>query len=240
MAFCEDIKPNRLDAAKAEIEKAYTSLHGVYQSSLIPFSGASHIAYCPLTTKKNTFLSLLRDLDYKTVDVPGTDINSAFSVLSHVAEERGINSGKNIVFMLSDGGKEDAAGVNMDELNSVIKSMLPKGFIFNTIGIGGISPSPLVKRTDGKFAGYYTDANRVIMKSAMDESILKTIARNGRGQYHGFRQTGDLERQIKEIADSYLEYDYDKPYQEIIPIQHWFYGTACLLLVGLLLSQNKR
>jgi hypothetical protein len=239
MQMCEDIRPNRLVAAKQEIEKSYIELPGVAATSLIPFSGAANIGYCPLTTKKSTFLTLLREVDYKVVDIPGTSVESAFSALHQIANNRKITSGKNIVVVLSDGGLEEGLTIDRDEIKRHISELKKFGFVFSSIGLGSDN-CKLTKRIDNVFEGYYVDGKGNMLRSSLDESVLKFIAAIGNGSYVRYSSSGDMSRQITNIANQFLELDLTKPYNEVVSLDHWFYGASCLLLVGYVLMQVKK
>lgn len=238
MAYVEDIKPNRLSAAKNEIKNAYYNMNGSYYSSLILFSGAVNKDYCPLTPKKNTFLKLLSDANEYTVDVPGTDMEGAFSSLAMISEEYKINSGKNIVVLLSDGGKEDSFDIDRSKILNVINDLKNKGFVFYVVGIGDVKPAPLVRRVNGKFISYYPEKNK-ILTTVLDEDILKLIAHAGGGKYRRFDHPGILSNFLVDVTDSYKELDYSAPYTEMKSIKHYFYGISCFLFAVLMLINRR-
>ncbi len=225
MSFAEDIKPNRLAAAKKEIKQAVNELDGVYPMCLIPFAGVANSNYCPLTTSKSGFFDMLNEADFDVVEVNGTNVSSAFTVLNDIGKK--YKYGVNLCVLISDGGKEDGVNINFIELNKILTELKNSNFKIYTVGIGLSNPTPLISRINGEFLGYYKDEKGNTLYSSLDENTLKKI-----GQYARYEGNGELAGTIKDVITKNRIVDKQEVKYENVIISSWFYGLAAVLLFG--------
>lgn len=220
MKYAEDIPPNRLAAAKNVIRKfTYnlwqdSELLGHYSLALIPFAGGAVALYLPFTTSRDGFSGHLQDVDEKTITTAGTNLVNAFLSYSDLLDQypaRGKDT-VDIAIMISDGGKEDGILIERNSLEFII-SRLPKNVVLYTVGIGSVKvinhrrvPQPvrLIVRNDDGTAHYLRkeqgNPTSPVLKSTLDEEVLKTIARFRNGSYTFFEEEDKLVATFKDIV----------------------------------------
>ncbi len=223
MLYAEDVKPNRLVAVRNEIVAFMKKLEGNYETSIIPFAGTANPYYCPLTYSSNIYTTLMEKLGPEAAPTNGTNMTAAFLVL-----EKAVKEGVNIVFLVTDGGKEEADATNRVELNKLIHK-LDNCFV-HTVGVGGIEPCPLIKRSrSGAFIEYAKEDDGRIATSRLDEDILKQIAENGRGTYLHFEEN----KQLSQFLDKAVKENRVAGIGEInykrLSVQHYCFAIAALL-----------
>lgn len=244
MSYAEDIKPNRLTAAKKEIADFYKSLDGVYEVGLIPFAGEANVFYCPLSFSKDGFLVMLEEVGEDSVISQGTDLVNALDGLNFIVkkeDKKNWSDGINLAIVLSDGGQEEGFAIDQIKLQENIKSLKDKNFGIYTIGIGKTEPTPLIQRDwAGNFVKFLADAKtKKIYHSQLDEAILRKIAELGNGQYFLFDKEGCLKDGLGKIilANRVLKEEHIK-YQEK-SLAHWFFALAVVLLYSGSLMNKK-
>ena len=100
----EDVKPNRLEKAKFEINQIIRRLKGD-RVGIIVFAGVSHL-YLPLTSDYEAANLFLEEIDTEMIPTQGTDISSALNTgLSTFSDESEIFK---VLVLITDG--EDLEG----------------------------------------------------------------------------------------------------------------------------------
>lgn len=171
--LADDIKPDRLSAAKRKIEDLLRVLKGD-RIGLVAFAGSA-FTYCPLTLDYGAFRLFLDDLDTSVIPLGGTALD--------VAIERSISSfdtkikKHKTVILITDG--EDHSGRAID----AAKLAKENGIIIYTIGIGKKDGSYIkVKDKEGKEV-LLKDRQGQVIKSRLDEVMLNKIALETGGIY---------------------------------------------------------
>lgn len=175
--LAEDVKPSRLSQAKYEIGRLFGSLEGD-RVALLVFSGKSYVQ-CPLTNDYGAARTLLEFVDAGIVPVPGTNIGEAITAsldLLKRGSEVGAESQMIILFTDGenlDGKPEEAAKLAND-----------KGVHILTVGLGTPGGEVIPMRNEnGQLDGYKTDKKGDIVKSALNEEVLRKIALVSGGSY---------------------------------------------------------
>lgn len=242
MAYGEDVAPNRLAAAKAEITEAYNRLDGMYEVSLIPFAGEANPYYCPLTYSRSAFLSHLKEMNEDSAPSLGTDLIKAFQVFSGDAYKKDNldRPGVNIIILLSDGGKEESDAINRGKLFGIVQKIASKNFKVYTVGIGSNKPTPLIIRdSEGNFEDYVRDGKKNVYYSELDEEILKQIASDGHGSYLRYGKQGELYPFIGDVIKANSIVDAEEQVVKKMPLESYCFivASGLLLVTGLM---NKR
>ena len=118
MKYAEDLKPNRLLAAKSAVREfvnmlwSDADLKGEYFLALIPFAGAAQPFFAPFTTSHEEFLSNLGQLDEKAITRKGTNVGAALRaydmlLLRYPSDDK---ETLDIGMLFSDGGQEEGRG----------------------------------------------------------------------------------------------------------------------------------
>jgi Ca-activated chloride channel family protein len=168
-----DVKPNRLERSKFAIKDLVKKLGGD-RIGLIAFAGTSFIQ-CPLTIDYNGFLLALDDLTTASIPRGGTSITSA------IREAMGIYKGPEkkfkVLVIITDG--EDFEG---DAL-AAAKQASDLGIKIYCVGVGTAEGELIPAIGDKGERGYLADRSGQIVKTRLNEDILKKIAISTGGSY---------------------------------------------------------
>jgi Ca-activated chloride channel family protein len=162
----EDLKPNRLEAAK-EVARNFIKGRQHDRIGIVVFKGEAY-SLAPLTTDYTLLNSFINDINFNMVQASGTAIGSALSV--GINRLRESDSKSRIMILLSDG--ENTAG----NISPIMASELAHAFDIKiyTIGVG----------KDGTIAyGKDEHGQTQYAESFMDESVLRKIAENAEGKF---------------------------------------------------------
>jgi Ca-activated chloride channel family protein len=231
--MAEDIKPNRLQKAKQEVNSLIDKLKGD-RIGLIVFAGKSFVQ-CPLTLDYSAAKMLLDAIDINTVPVPGTRIGDAIRCATNafVKKERK----HKVLILLTDGEDHDSNPI------SAAKEAKKEGVKIYTVGIGSPKGEPIpIRAPDGQIKEYKKDKSGEIVMSKLDELTLEKIALLTDGKY--YRATyGEIEldkiyediskMEKKELrAKQYIQYE-DR-------FQYFLVVALILLVLEMLISDRKR
>ncbi len=168
-----DVKPNRLERSKFAIKDLVKKLSGD-RIGLIAFAGTSFIQ-CPLTIDYNGFLLALDDLTTASIPRGGTSITGA------MREAMGIYKGPEkkfkVLVIITDG--EDFEG---DAL-AAAKQAADLGIKIYCVGVGTAEGELIPAIGDKGERGYLADRSGQIVKTRLNEDILKKIAISTGGSY---------------------------------------------------------
>ncbi len=171
--LADDIKPNRLQAAKREISDLIKVIDGD-RVGLVAFAGTAFLQ-CPLTLDYGAFNLFLDDINTSLIPVGGTSFGEAIKK-SMLAFSSKLKKHKAIV-LITDG--EDHQGNAME----MAKAAKEQGIIIYTVGVGK-KEGAYIKLKDGK--GNETllkDREGKVVKSRLDEILLNKIALETGGAY---------------------------------------------------------
>lgn len=228
----QDVKPNRLEAAKRAAETLVSRLQG-NRIALVGFADDGFI-YCPLTLDESAISMFLDYLGPNVVVDQGTGLGNA---VAKSLEALKISSGKGkAVVMITDG--EDHGGVVED----AIKAAADQGVRVYTLGVGTESGEPIpVFDAKGNVSGYKRDRGDNVVVSRLNMSLLRQIATGTRGESlvlgSGEREIAKVAAGVQGIEKGVLEQRSFEHYVELFQIP---LGLALLLLVGEGLVGEKR
>jgi Ca-activated chloride channel family protein len=159
--LAQDVRPSRLERAKAELGAMLDRLRG-HRVALVAFAGAAFVQ-CPLTTDVDAAKLFLRALDPREMPIPGTSLSRALSTsidLLKEATQKTQARGKAILLLT------DGEGHDEDPLVEA-KLAKEKGIVVHTVGFGteGGGPSRSMTRRGGGPAGRKTRARRCSPRS---------------------------------------------------------------------------
>lgn len=171
--LANDVMPNRLERSKLAVKDLIKKLQGD-RIGLIAFSGTAFLQ-CPLTVDYNGFLLALNDLKANTIPYGGTSISSAINTALKRFDDK--QRKYKILIIITDG--EDHQG---DALKAAEKAKKENIKIF-CVGIG-TSSGELIKIIDDKgVKTFLKDKEGRVIKSRLNENILKQIAVIAGGSY---------------------------------------------------------
>lgn len=177
-----DVKPNRLERAKASLSLLLDQLKGD-RVGVVAFAGDAQIV-CPLTSDVDAAKELLGALEVGAVPVPGTAIGSAIRVASAMI---GRYPGSKNVVLLTDGEDHHSDPVG------AAKEAAASGVRVFTVGIGTPEGEPIPLEN----GGYKKDAKGATVVSRLGDQALAEVAKTTGGEYY---RTSPGEDEIADIV----------------------------------------
>jgi Ca-activated chloride channel family protein len=181
--LAEDLKPNRLEAAK-DVAASFINGRPNDNIGLVVFSGES-FTQCPLTTDHTVLLNLFKDIRSRMIS-DGTAIGLGLAnAISRIKDSQAISK---VIILLTDGSN------NMGEIAPVTAAEIAKAFGIRvyTIGVGkkGMAPYPF----QTAFGIQYQN-----IPVEIDENTLNQIATTTGGQYFRAQDNASLKSIYAEI-----------------------------------------
>jgi Ca-activated chloride channel homolog len=175
-----DVSPSRLERAKlAILDFVQRQRHG--RVGLVAFSGQAFLQ-CPLTFDYGAFQDSLRELDTKTIPVPGTDIGRALDEGYRAMDK---NERQKVLVLLTDGEDLEKGGVRSAE------ELAKKGVVVFTIGVGTPAGSEIQTLTEQGKPQLVRDSKGEVVHSRLDEPTLRAIAQATHGAYYPLGPIGE-------------------------------------------------
>jgi Ca-activated chloride channel homolog len=165
----EDLRPNRLEAAR-EVARKFIAGRNNDRIGLVVFAGDAY-SLAPLTNDHELVNDYLEEMNFNMIDNPGTSIGNAIGVAVNRLNESDSDKAAKIMILMSDG--ENTSGL----LDPVTAAKLAYAYNIKiyTIGIG--------KEGDVSF-GRDSTGRKLTVKSHLDETLLRKIAEQTRGNYY--------------------------------------------------------
>jgi len=182
--LAEDLKPNRLEAAK-QVAEEFIAGRPNDRAGLVIFSGET-FTQVPLTTDHDILKNMFKEVKSGMIE-DGTALGDGLATAaSRLRDSKAISK---VIILLTDGVN------NMGSLDPLSAAEIAKlyGIRIYTIGVGSLGTAPYPVQTP--FGIRYQD-----MEVKIDEDLLKEVAQMTDGKY--FRATSN--RKLKEI---YVEID---------------------------------
>ncbi|GHT54281.1 hypothetical protein AGMMS49982_18700 [Bacteroidia bacterium] len=182
--LAEDLKPNRLGAAK-DVAATFISGRQTDNIGLVVFAGES-FTQCPLTTDHAVLLNLLKDIRCGIIE-DGTAIGHGLATAVTRLKESDAKS--KIIILLTDGTN------NRGEIAPTTAAELAKAYSIRvyTVGVGTQGTAPYPMPTPGGGVRYQN------VPVEIDENALTKIAQMTDGQYFRATNNAALKRIYEEI-----------------------------------------
>ena len=228
-----DVKPNRLERSKFAVKDLVKKLNGD-RIGLVAFAGTAFLQ-CPLTIDYNGFLLTLDDLSTDTIPRPGTSISSA--IKEAIDTFRGPDKQYKALVIITDG--EDFEG----DAIAMARRAAEEGIKIYCVGVGTSEGELIPASSEYDQRAYLTDRGGNVVKTKLNEDILKRIAISTGGSYVRATQAEFglallYDKSISKLEKRDLESKMKKHYEERFQI---FLAIAVfLLLVEPLISERKR
>ena len=189
--LAQDVRPNRLERAKADVADLIDSLDGD-RCALVAFRRTG-VVICPLTTDHGYLRSALEQLTPESAPRGETDLGSAIraslDALDPAADDH------NAIILISDGG--DLRGEAIQNAELAKRRKIP---IF-TVGIG--DPKHGAELPDANGRGPQKFQGQVVTVK-LEEAALKAIAESSRGRYVPLATAGTAETTLGAIYRRFL------------------------------------
>lgn len=175
-----DVTPSRLERAKlAILDFIQRQQHG--RIGLVAFAGQAFLQ-CPLTFDYGAFQDSLKDIDARTIPVPGTDIGRALDEGFRALDK---NERQKLLVLLTDGEDLESGGVR--EAAELAK----QGVVVFTIGVGTPAGSEIQILTEQGKPELVRDKKGEVVRSRLDEPTLRAIAQATHGAYYPLGPIGE-------------------------------------------------
>lgn len=185
-----DVRPNRLERAKADVADLIDSLEGD-RCALVAFRRTG-VTLCPLTSDRGFLRSALEQMTPESAPRGETDLGSAIraalDALDPAADDH------NAIIVISDGG--DLRGEALQNAEIAKKRGIP---IF-TVGIGDPKVGATLQDESGRPLKYKGE----VVKVKLEETALKAIAEASRGRYVPLATAGTAETTLGAIYRKFL------------------------------------
>jgi Ca-activated chloride channel homolog len=168
-----DVKPSRLERSKLAVTDLLNKLHGD-KVGLVAFAGSSFLQ-CPLTLDYSAFAMAINDLTVQVIPRGGTALGDAIQT-ARQAFQAG-STGSKILVLISDG--ENHEGDPVASARTAVKD----GITIYTIGIGSPTGELIVTKDANDNSSYLKDSSGNVVKTTLDEQMLREIASAGNGFY---------------------------------------------------------
>ncbi len=215
----EDFKPNRLTAAK-EVAKKFIGGRQGDRIGLVVFS-ADSFTQCPLTLDYGVLSDLIDQVDFGMI-ADGTAIGMGIANAANRLRE---SPGKSKVVILLTDGVNNAGRIDPITAAGLAKAL---GIRVYTVGAGveGEAPYPVDDPVFGR--------RTVMMRSTIDEEVLRRIAAATGGEFFRARDQGTLAAiydRISELEKTKVETREYVRYDELGPLLL----LPAFIIVGLIL-----
>ncbi len=231
--LAEDIKPNRMTIAKAELGNLIDEL-SINKMGLIAFAGES-ILECPLTLDYNAVKMFLDFINVDEVPIQGTDISKVIDLAINTFDKK--EKSYKVLILLTDG--EDHNSGYLKKLDEAAK----EGIKIFTIGIGNKQGEMIpIRDENGKLLEYKKDKYGKNVLSKLDEKLLQEISNKTGGKYY-YSKTGILDTNLivkdingietKSLSNSLIE-QYEHKYYYFLIV------AIFIFLINLFIRENKK
>ena len=223
----EDVRPNRLDKAKFEINRLVNRLTGD-RLGLIVFSGEAYVQ-APITTDYSALRLFLDVSNTDQIPVSGTNFQNAMQKAIEVFESIDSQNASNVLLFMADGENH---GPDYSEELEILENL---GVTVFAIGVGTLEGGPIpIYDEQGRMTGYHRDREGNTVTSNLGESTMREVASIGGGEYFSIRRGSDtiepLFARLDELQRgefSSQEYaDYENQYQVLMMIGLVFLVTG--------------
>ena len=220
--LAEDLKPNRIEAAK-QVASEFINGRPNDNIGLTIFAGEA-FTQCPMTVDHavllNMFQNVSSDIAAKGIIEDGTAIGMGLA--NAISRLKDSQAKSKVIILLTDGSN------NRGEVSPMTGAEMAKSFGIRvyTIGVGtnGTAPYPV----QGAFGKQYIN-----MAVEIDENVLRQIAQTANGQY--YRATSNSK--LREVYEEIDKLERTKlQVKEFSKNQEEFQPFALLLLLCVLLS----
>ncbi len=221
--LAEDLKPNRLELAKGEVERSLNRLQGD-RVGIVAFAGTA-LPTCPLTIDYGAARIFLAGVDPWTVPTAGTAIADALSRSIRMLEEGGV--GSKVIVLLTDG--EDHEGKVLEAAEEAAGA----GIRVFTVALGS-REGELIPIPEGAGEGRFKkDRRGELVVTRLDDKALRQVAEKTGGTHFVLAEEPDA---LDEILRDVSGMEKREFRSRLIVVREerfaWFLLPATLLLIA--------
>jgi Ca-activated chloride channel family protein len=230
--LASDVSPNRLERAKlAALD--LKRLARTDRVGLVAFAGTAFLQ-CPLSLDDEAFRQSLNALDVNIIPQGGTAVAEAIQAALGAFKEG--NDNHKVLVLFTDG--EDHDGNALEAAKAAAKD----GLRIFTVGVG-TGQGELLRIQDGKgHSDFIKDSSGNVVKSRLDEQLLRDIAKEASGFYLLLSGAGTMDTLYKDGLAPLPKSEFSaKKVQRYHEQFYWFLSSAIvLLIVEMFFPERKR
>ncbi|MDR3306656.1 MAG: VWA domain-containing protein [Endomicrobium sp.] len=221
-----DFRPlNRMEAAK-KVTQDFIKERKYDRIGLIVFAGLA-FTQCPLTTDKDSLVEFVNNIQIGDAGMDGTAIGSA--IMTSVNRLKDSKAKSKIIILVTDGNN------NTGEIDPITASQIAGEYNIKVYAIGVGSPEGAIYEVDDPFFG--RREVRVIQE-AINENILREIAKNTGGAYFRAQDAKSFENIMKRI-DKLEKYDIEvTQFTNYDELYKYFLLPSFILLLLIIILEN--
>ncbi|MFN8304975.1 MAG: VWA domain-containing protein [Saprospiraceae bacterium] len=220
--LAEDLRPNRLVLARIFAQKLVQALAG-QRVGLIFFAGDAYVQM-PLSTDYDAAISFLTEASPDLMTMQGTAIPAAISRAEEAFDPE-TPAGRALV-LITDGEDHDEGAVDK------AAEAHDNGLLIMTVGAGTTAGGPIPWSADGA-AGYKRDEKGNLVRTSLNETLLRDVARAGGGQAYHISQGDEAVEAIRKTLDALEKHEVAvRSYTEFESYYQWLLLPALLLLLA--------
>jgi Ca-activated chloride channel family protein len=230
--LASDIAPNRLTRAKLAA-LGLMQQAGSDRLGLVAFAGSAFLE-CPLTFDDAAFQQSVDALDVNTISEGGTSLSDAIKTAAQAFKE---GDNYKVLVLITDGEDNDTETGAIQAAQAAAKD----GLRIFTVGIGTAAGELLQAKDSNGNLEYIRDEQGNVVKSHLNEPLLKQIAGDADGSYYSLSGANTMdalyERSLAPLPKSDSKSQWLKrPYERY----HWFLAVAILLLIAEMFFPERR
>ena len=237
--LAEDVKPSRLQFAKAELSRLLDSLAGD-KVGLVGFAGSA-LLLSPLTNDISSLKMFLDSLSPYSISTQGTFVSQALQEAADAFERGGQEDDDRskttrVILVLSDGEDQEKGAIEL------AKKLSSQGIRIFTIAFGtergGMIP---IRDERGFLRSYKKEKNGKEVVSTVKGEFLKDLARVGQGSFHFASFGGNEARAVKADIDKLQKAEFASSmatqYEE--GFQWFLIASLICVLIDLLIGERS-
>jgi Ca-activated chloride channel family protein len=223
--LANDISPNRLARAKL-------AAMGLMQESqsdrlgVVAFAGSAFLE-CPLTVDSGAFQQSVDALNVNAISEGGSSLAEAIDTAANAFKE---GDNYKVLVLFTDGEDNDTGDAGVED---AAKRAAKDGLKIFTVGIGTAAGELLQYRDQNGNVQYVRDDQNNVVKSHLNESLLRKIAADAGGAYYSLSGANTMEalyqRSLAPLPKSEAKEAFVKrPYERY----HWPLALGIVLLIA--------
>jgi Ca-activated chloride channel homolog len=220
--LADDLRPNRLERAKLAALDVMRVAHSD-RLALVPFAGTAFLQ-CPLTLDQEAFRQNVQALGVGIMPQGGTALAEAIRV-SHAAFEKGTDNTK-VMLLLTDGEDHEEGALE------AARKAAGEGLRIFTLGVGTSEGEVLRELDEQGGTTYVRDAQGEVVKSRLNEGLLRQLAAEAGGFYLPLQASAAVETLYEQGLSGLTKSDLaSREYRRYHERFQWPLGLAMILLI---------
>ena len=234
----EDIRPSRLEVAKAELSRLFDLLPGD-KVGLVAFAGSATLI-SPLTNDKSALKMFMESISPQSVESQGTSFQRALNEATGAFERGGVDSDEKTrvtraVLVFSDG--EDNEKGALEEA----RKLADNGVRIFTVAIGTENGGPIPNRDErGYLTGYKRDKSGKNILSTVHGDFLKEMAEIGKGGFYHLDFSGGQSKLIRADLDKLSKTEFQNDMITNYDEKFFYFLAPAIILLFVFLGLNER